>query len=66
MPQLMNEFNGFFGAGGAPAWEKDVWASFNEKLKVQSMKVQEEDTKRPAGLEFKYFDPARFECSVSV
>ena len=28
------------------------------------LKVQEEDTKREA--DFKYFDPAEFECSVSV
>jgi hypothetical protein len=66
MPMLMSDFSNLFGAGGAPAWEKEVWASFNEKLEVQSKKVQEEDAKRPAGLEFKYFDPARFECSVSV
>jgi len=66
MSTLMSEFSNFFGAGGAPAWEKDVWASFRKELVVQSKKVQKDDAKRPAGLEFKYFDPKRFECSVSV
>jgi hypothetical protein len=66
MPMLMSDFSNFFGAGGAPDWEKGVWSSFKEKLEVQSKKVQNEDAQRPAGLEFKYFDPKRFECSVSV
>jgi len=66
MPKLMSAFSNFFGTGGAPDWEIDIWASFQQKLEVQSKKVQDEDNNRPAGIEFKYFDPARFECSVSV
>lgn len=66
MPKLMSKFENFFGAGGAPAWEKDVWSSFLLKLAEQSTKVQGEDSTRPGGMEFKYFDPAQFECSVSV
>lgn len=64
MPQLMADYPNFFSAGGAPAYEREVWNSFLEKLAKQSQKVQEADAKRE--VEFKYFDPARFECSVSV
>lgn len=64
MPQLMGEFTNYIGAGGAPSWERDVWDSFQEKLKERSEKVREEDEGRD--VEFKYFDPAMFECSVSV
>ena len=64
MPQLARPFNKFFGAGGAPAWERDVWDSFTSDLEGQSKKVQAADADR--SVEFKYFDPARFECSVSV
>jgi hypothetical protein len=66
MPKLMSKFDNFFGAGGAPAWEKSVWSSFQTKLAEQSVKVQQEDANRPQGMEFKYFDPAELECSVSV
>jgi len=64
MPQLARPFDKFFGAGGAPAWERDVWDSFTSDLEGQSKKVQAADADR--SVEFKYFDPARFECSVSV
>jgi hypothetical protein len=64
MPQLMADFPNFFSAGGAPAYEREVWNSFLKKLGTQSQKVQDADAER--GVEFKYFDPARFECSVSV
>ena len=64
MPRLMSTFSNFFGAGGAPSWEIDVWKQFLDSMEVQSKKVQEEDKKRE--VEFKYFDPATFECSVSL
>jgi hypothetical protein len=66
MPKLMSRFDNFFGSGGAPTWERNVWSSFLAKLARQSEKVQREDANRPNGMEFKYFDPAQFECSVSV
>lgn len=66
MPKLMSKFDNFFGSGGAPAWEKSVWSSFLTKLQEQAAKVQREDAARPVGMQFKYFDPAEFECSVSV
>jgi len=64
MPRLMHSFGNFIGVGGAPAWETTVWADFQSKLGVQSKKVKAADAKRV--VEFKYFDPERFECSVSV
>ena len=64
MPDLMKSFGNFFGVGGAPAWETTVWADFQSKLGAQSKKVKAADAKRV--VEFKYFDPERFECSVSV
>jgi hypothetical protein len=64
MPQLMSEFPNFFSAGGAPAYERKAWSLFLDKLKTQSEKVKAADAERD--VEFKYFDPARFECSVSV
>jgi hypothetical protein len=64
MPRLMAPFENFFGAGGAPLWERDAWSSLQADLKSQSKKVRQDDKERE--VEFKYFDPARFECSVSV
>jgi len=64
MPQLMSAFANFFSAGGAPAWEQEVWNTFQSDLRSQSKKVQQDDAERE--MEFKYFDPAHFECSVSV
>ena len=64
MPMLMSPFENFFGAGGAPAWERDLWNFFIEELDKQSKKVQAEGA--AADFEWKYSDPARFECSVSV
>jgi len=64
MPQLMAPYNNFFGAGGAPEWERTAWNSFVVNLQAQSTAVQAADSTRD--VEFKYFDPARFECSVSV
>lgn len=63
MPMLMQKFPNFFGVGG-PEWERTVWDAFHTKLVAQSEKVQAADKKR--AVEYKYFDPARFECSVSV
>lgn len=63
MPMLMEKFPNFFGVGG-PEWERTVWDSFHTKLVAQSEKVQAADKKR--AVEYKYFDPSRFECSVSV
>ena len=54
----------FFGKGGAPVWEIEVWAHFQEAIQEQSKKVQADDEKRKT--EFKSFDPAIFECAVSV
>lgn len=64
MPDLMSEFPNFFGKGGAPSWERDVWDEFQQALTDQSEKVKKADAERE--VEFKYFDPERFECSVSV
>jgi len=64
MPYLLGKFANFFGAGGAPSWERIVWDKFQSKLEDQSLKVQAADSNRE--VEFKYFDPARFECSVSL
>lgn len=64
MPPLMAEYKDFFGAGGAPRYERVAWDAFVSQLKAQSKKVQENDSKRE--VEFKYFDPARFESAVSV
>ena len=64
MPSLMSTFANFFGVGGAPSWEIDVWQQFQDDLAEQSKKVNEDDKSRP--VEFKFFDPANFECSVSV
>jgi len=64
MPSLMSKFDNFFGTGGAPEWEKEVWKNFQEKLEDQSKNVRKADDERD--VEFKYFDPSRFECSVSV
>ena len=63
MPALMGEFKNFFGVDG-PDWERTHWDSFQGKLKKQSKKVREADKARK--VEFKYFDPAHFECSISV
>lgn len=63
-PKLLAEFPNYIGAGGAPAWERDVWTNFCADLTAQSEKVKAADEARD--FEFNYFDPARFECSVSV
>ena len=63
-PSLMREFKNFFGAGGALLWERDIWANFVSKLEIQSKAVQAADAKRE--VDFKAFETARFECSVSV
>ncbi len=64
MPDLMDKFENFFGVGGAPEWERELWEKFLGDLAKQSEAVKAADAKR--GVEFKYFDPARFECSISV
>lgn len=51
MPALMSKFPNFFGAGGAPSWEIDVWQKFQDSIKAQAKKVQAEDAKR--SVEFK-------------
>ena len=64
MPMLMSPFKNYFGAGGAPSWERDLWDNFIMELGQQSKKVQSEEA--TATFEWKYGDPARYECSVSV
>ncbi len=64
MPMLAKPFGNYFSQDGAPDWEAKVWNSFVEDLNVQAKAVQEADAKRD--VEFKYFDPSRFECSISV
>jgi len=64
LPMLMQPFEKFFGQGGAPLWEIERWADFQEDLASQSALVQAADAKRD--VEFKIFDPAKFECSISV
>ncbi len=70
MPALMGEYGNYIAAGGAPSWEREAWATFQDALAVQSKKVQGADEDRMSNsgndVEFKYFDPARFECSISV
>lgn len=64
MPPLDSEFDNFFGVGGAPDWEINLWGKFRTELKKQSKLVQDADKSRD--VEFKHFDPLNFECSVSV
>ena len=64
MPALMSEYNNFFSAGGAPSYERGVWDRFLGKLRLQSERVKRANETRD--VEFQYFDPARFESSVSV
>jgi len=64
MPQLMSPFENLFGAGGAPAYERQVWNTFQEELQKQSKRVQELNAQ--SKVPFQYFDPAHFECSISV
>jgi len=64
MPNLMRSFPAYFGAGGSPAWERDAWTTFQADLRAQSTKVKADQKK--TNVEFKFFDPENFECSVSV
>ena len=64
MPFLMRNFKNFFGKGVGEKWEVTVWEDFLTALKKQSEAVKEADSKR--SVEFKSFDPANFECSVSL
>lgn len=64
MPMLAKPFSNYFGKDGAPEWEAKEWNSFVEDLLAQSKAVKEDEAKRE--FEFKFFDPARFECSISV
>jgi len=64
MPLLMSPFRNYFGAGGAPSWERELWDGFVAELEWQSEKVRAEEA--TADFEWKYGDPARYECSVSV
>lgn len=64
MPKLMQDFNNFFGAGGAPSWERDVWKTFKSKIEIQSDNVKQANANRDT--EFNAFDPDEFECSISV
>ena len=64
MPPLMSKFENFFGAGGAPSWERNVWDDFIVVLEDQSKKVKEANVKR--SVPFVSFDPEVFECSISV
>lgn len=64
MPQLVSKFQNFFGVGGAPEWEREIWDEFIADLEAHSKVVKMADAKR--SVEFKYFDPERLECSISV
>ena len=64
MPMLVGKFKNFFGAGGAPSWEIDVWANFQSAIEKQSQKVRAAAARRK--IKFKSMDPALFECAVSV
>jgi len=62
VPKLMADYSKYFGEDGAPKWEKNLWDAFIGELKVQSTKLQNSDR----SVEFKMFDPANLEASVSV
>jgi len=64
MPFLMCDFKNFFGAGGAPRWERDVWNKFLGKLELLSKNVKIADANRE--IEYKFFDPEMFKCSISM
>jgi hypothetical protein len=64
VPMLMKPFNKFFSKHGAPCWERRRWKSFIRDLKAQSKDVKRADKKRD--FEYKFGDPERFECSLSV
>ncbi len=61
VPMLMTDYANYFGEDGAPAWERMQWDAFICDLKAQSKKVQGSRSE-----EFKLFDPANMESSVSV
>ena len=64
MPMLMSPFENYFSAGGAPAWERVLLDALQMELAGLSEKVKEADEQRE--VEFKYCNPNRFECSISV
>ena len=64
MPFLMRKFKNFFGQGDGQEWEIAVWGNFLADLEKQSQRVQDANSKR--SVEFRSFDPANLECSVSV
>lgn len=64
MPRLMHKFENFFGSKDSPDWEREHWDTFLGDLAKQSEAVKAADANRK--VEFKYFDPARLECSISV
>lgn len=64
MPFLMCDFKNFFGAGGAPGWERDVWNKFLGKLEILSKAVKTADANRE--IEYKAFDPEILKCSISM
>ena len=61
VPMLMTDYANYFGEDGAPAWERTNWDAFICDLKDQSKKVNCLRSE-----EFKLFDPANLESSVSV
>lgn len=64
VPMLMKPFKGYFGRRGAPRWERKRWADFQKDLRKLSKKIQKSDRKKD--VQFLFFDPKRFESSVSV
>ena len=65
MPSLVGKFENYFGAGeGVPLWERKVWDGFQEKIRIQSTKVREANKERR--FDCKTFDPAEFECAISL
>ena len=64
VPMLMKPYKNYFGEDAAPVWERNVWDNFIEALEKQSDKVEESDKTKE--VEFKLFNPRKFESAVSV
>ena len=67
VPMLMKPYSNYFGKDGAPKWERKHWKNFMRDLRTQSFRIRRKECgiirRKP---EFKFFDPKRFESSVSV
>lgn len=64
VPMLMKPYRGYFGRRGSPNWERKRWARFQRDLRKLSKKVRKSDKNKE--VQFLFFDPKRFESSVSV